>query len=185
MTLTAKTITTLFKDGIQFAHISQAKVWSQFGLQFIHVRFSVCLCQQLILQSSPHLERLWSGNNIAQLWTFGEYSIGITIDGVSTDNASRVMLAIDCWMGFLGVVSVRESYDDVIKWKHFLSHWLFVRGIHLSPVNSRHNGQWRRALIFFLIFALNKRPRKQSWGRRRFETPSRSLWRHCNVNGCW
>ena len=43
--------------------------------------------------------------------------------------------------------------DDVIKWKHFLSYWPFVRGIHLSPVNSPHKGQWRRALIFSLICA--------------------------------
>ena len=34
-------------------------------------------------------------------------------------------------------------YDDVIKWKHFPRYWPFVRGIHRSPVNSRHKGQWR------------------------------------------
>ena len=40
------------------------------------------------------------------------------------------------------------SHDDVIKWKHFLRYWPFVRGIHQSPVNSPHKGQWRRALMF-------------------------------------
>ena len=54
----------------------------------------------------------------------------------------------------------------------------FVRGIHRSPVNSRHKGQWRGDLMFSLICALNKRLSKQSW-RWRFETQSRSLWRHC------
>ena len=44
-----------------------------------------------------------------------------------------------------------EEHDDVIKWKHFLRHWPFVRGIHRSPVNSPHKGQWRRTLIFSLI----------------------------------
>ena len=29
-------------------------------------------------------------------------------------------------------------HDDVIKWKHFPRYWPFVRGIHLSPVNSPH-----------------------------------------------
>ena len=29
----------------------------------------------------------------------------------------------------------------------------FVRGLHGSPVNSLHNGQWRGALMFFLICA--------------------------------
>ena len=38
-------------------------------------------------------------------------------------------------------------YDDVIKWKHFPRNWLFVRGIHRSPVNSQHKGQWRGALM--------------------------------------
>ena len=43
------------------------------------------------------------------------------------------------------------SYDDVIKWKHFPRYWPFVRGIHRSPVNSPHKGQWRGALMFSLI----------------------------------
>ena len=41
-------------------------------------------------------------------------------------------------------------HDDVIKWKHFPHYWPFVRGIHRSPVNSPHKGQWRRALVFSL-----------------------------------
>ena len=42
-------------------------------------------------------------------------------------------------------------HDDVIKWKHFPRYWPFVRGIHQSPVNSPHKGQWRGALMFSLI----------------------------------
>ena len=42
-------------------------------------------------------------------------------------------------------------HDDVIKWKHFPHYWPFVRGIHRSPVNSPHKGQWRGALMFSLI----------------------------------
>ena len=42
-------------------------------------------------------------------------------------------------------------YDDVIKWKQFPRNWPFVRGIHRSPVNSPHKGQWREALMFSLI----------------------------------
>ena len=63
------------------------------------------------------------------------------------------------------------DHDDVIKCKHFPRYWPFVRGIHRSPVNSLHKGQWGGVLMF-----------KQSWGWR-FETPSRSLSRHCNVHG--
>ena len=71
------------------------------------------------------------------------------------------------------------TYGDVIKWKHFPCHWSFVRGIHRSPVHSPHKGQWRGALVFTLICALNKRLSNQSWGWW-FGTPSRSSWRHCN-----
>ena len=42
-------------------------------------------------------------------------------------------------------------HDDVIKWKHFPRHWPFVRGIHRSPVNSPHKGQWCGALMFSSI----------------------------------
>ena len=43
------------------------------------------------------------------------------------------------------------THDDVIKWKHFLRYWTFVREIHRSSVNSPHKGQWRGALIYSLI----------------------------------
>ena len=45
-----------------------------------------------------------------------------------------------------------------------------------------HKGQWRRALRFSLICALNKWLRKQSWDWW-FETPLHTLWRHCNGYG--
>ena len=46
-------------------------------------------------------------------------------------------------------------HDDVIKWKHFPRNWSFVRGIHRSPVNSPHKGQWRGALFFFICVWIN------------------------------
>ena len=47
--------------------------------------------------------------------------------------------------------SPRSSHDDVIKWKHSPRYWPLLRGIHRSPVNSPHKGQWRGALMFPLI----------------------------------
>ena len=44
-----------------------------------------------------------------------------------------------------------SNHDDVIKWNHFPHYWPFVWGIHRSPVNSPHKGQWRGALIVSLI----------------------------------
>ena len=62
--------------------------------------------------------------------------------GVSIANALEILQSYS-----------KPSYDDVIKWKHFPRYWPFVRGIDRSPVNSPHKGQWRRALMFSLIFA--------------------------------
>ena len=42
-------------------------------------------------------------------------------------------------------------HDDLTKWKHFPCYWFFVRGIHWSPVDAPHNGQWCRAVMFSLI----------------------------------
>ena len=53
-------------------------------------------------------------------------------------------------MSVLGLVIY---HDDVIKWKYFQRHCPFVRGIHQSPVDSPHKGQWRGALVFSLICA--------------------------------
>ena len=54
--------------------------------------------------------------------------------------------------GQLCLRHISTTHDDVIKWKHFPRYWPFVRGIHRSPVNSPHKGQWRGALIFSLIY---------------------------------
>ena len=58
--------------------------------------------------------------------------------------------------GFPSQRWVTRSFDvffdlRLIKWKHFPRCWVFVRGIHRSPLNSPHKGQWRRALMFSLI----------------------------------
>ena len=61
-----------------------------------------------------------------------------------------------CYIGKCLIHCTRLSaidHDDVIKWKHFPRYWPFVRGIHRSPVNSPHKGQWRGALMLSLICA--------------------------------
>ena len=52
---------------------------------------------------------------------------------------------------FGAVLESTCTQDDVIKWKHFPRYWPFVRGIHQSPMNSSHKGQWCGALISSLI----------------------------------
>ena len=50
-------------------------------------------------------------------------------------------------------IQSKKTHDDVIKWKHLPRYWHFVRGIHRSPANSPHKGQWRGALMFFFVCA--------------------------------
>ena len=54
---------------------------------------------------------------------------------------------------WLGCTPRLIKYNDVMKSKLFPRYWPFVQGIHRSPVNSPHKGQWRGALIFSLIWA--------------------------------
>ena len=82
-------------------------------------------------------------------------------------------------MSFHGRDTTRDDHDDVIKWKHFPRNWPLVQGIHRSPVNSPHKGQWRGALINLFDLRLNERLNKQWWGCW-FDTPSCPFWRHCN-----
>ena len=71
------------------------------------------------------------------------------------------------------------AHDDLIKWKHFPRYWLFVW--ENSPVTGEFPSQRTvtRGFDVFFDLRLNKRLSKQS-RRRWFETPSRSLRRHCN-----
>ena len=55
--------------------------------------------------------------------------------------------------GIIVFDNVSLPHDDVIKWKHFPRYWPFLRGIHRPPVNSPHKGQWRGAVMSFLICA--------------------------------
>ena len=82
-------------------------------------------------------------------------------DGLTCGVTDRSMSAES---GALTGDTIWSKHDEVVRWKHSPRYWPFVRVIHRSPVNFPHKGQWRRALMFSLICALNKRMSKQSWG---------------------
>ena len=71
-------------------------------------------------------------------------------------------------------------------WRHqmetFPCYWPFVWGIHRWPVNSPHKGQWRGALIFYLICVwTNVWVNNGDAGDLRSKS-SLLLWRRCNDN---
>ena len=62
------------------------------------------------------------------------------------------LIQLDSWGWFITLGELPPwLHDDVIEWKHFPLYWPFVWGIHRSPVNSSHKGQWRGALMLSLI----------------------------------
>ena len=71
------------------------------------------------------------------------------------------------------------TYDDVIIWTHLSA--LLALCERNSPVTGGFPSQWASNAEFlcFLWFAPEQTP-KQASRRRWFETPSCSLWRHCN-----
>ena len=73
-------------------------------------------------------------------------SWGITLSSLWDHPSSGYHIVYECW-------GLKAQHDYVFKWKHFLRYWPFLRGIHRSPVNSLHKGQWRRDLMFSLICA--------------------------------
>ena len=88
----------------------------------------------------------WLGST--QAWSGNSLQLYIPFGTECEDN--------HCFIGSSTHFMVYEHnilHDDVIKWKHFPCYWPLVRGIHWSPVNSPHKGQWRGALMFSLICA--------------------------------
>ena len=101
-----------------------------------------------------HFPRYWpfvGGNSPVT----GEFSAQRPVTrsfGVFFDLRLNKRLSKQSWSWWFETLSrPLRRQDDVIKWKHFPRYWPFVRGIHWSPVNSPHKGQWRGALMFSLI----------------------------------
>ena len=73
-------------------------------------------------------------------------------------------------------------------WRHqmetFSALLAICAGIHRSPVNSPHKASDAELWCFLWSAPEKKRLGKQWWGWW-FETPSRPLWRHCNVNNIY
>ena len=70
-------------------------------------------------------------------------------------------------------------HNDVIQWKNIPRYWPFVRVMHRCHRWFPSQRPVTRSFDGFYDVHLNKRMIKQSICRW-FETPWRSLWRHCN-----
>ena len=89
-------------------------------------------------------------------WSLFTYSLVSIVCRVNTNNHQQKTNCFPLHLTTSGrwtCPTNRVWHDDVIKWKYFPRYWPFVRGIHQSPVNSPHKGQWHGALMFSMICA--------------------------------
>ena len=106
------------------------------------------LCTQKVKRRHSNVTTTWLYRDLMKHCSksaFAFLSIRSSLDIIY----SRVFWNLNKMVGVLQVI----FHDNVIKWKHFPRYWPFVQGIHWSPVNSPHKGQWREALMFSLICA--------------------------------
>ena len=130
-----------------------------------------------------HLEWGVEGRELRALsQILSDESLSYSLKHISTGEHSLHI----SWGALISYIYISCFHDDVIKWKHVPRHWLLCgeftgdcweftghRWILLTQTSDAE-------LWFFFYLRLNRQLSKQS-RRRWFETPSRSLWLHCNV----
>ena len=100
--------------------------------------------------SNTEIDSIWWDHHVQYV------SNGVTAVLKSKPSTCDIMGLI---LSYVAVIVIKKQlicrlHDDVIKWKHFSRYWPFVRGIHRSPVNSSHKGQWRGTLMVSSIRTL-------------------------------
>ena len=72
------------------------------------------------------------------------------------DSVAVVMVVASSWQGWGGIWLIADICMMTSSDRMLPRNWPFVRGIHRSPVDFPHKGQWRRALVYSLICAWTK-----------------------------
>ena len=87
---------------------------------------------------------------------------------------------IETWCLYISISSAGYIHDDVIKRKHFLHYWHFVRGIHQWPMDFPQQCQWHGAMMFSLICAWTN-----GWANNWDAGDLRCHWAHYDVTVMW
>ena len=107
-----------------------------------HLETCMCpACLQLIAVTSPKVP---CNNRTSQITLQRNSLTNVAVVYAEKETNSLCQLSMGCLFN-------KTEHDDVMKWKHFPRYWPLLRGIHRSPVNSPHKGQWRGALMFSLM----------------------------------
>ena len=100
-------------------------------------------------------------------------------------NFPHKILGSHCWR-FVRETHHSQKASNVAWWRHQMK--TFSALLALCRRNSPVTGEFptqrpvTRSFDVFFDLRLDKRLSKQSWGWW-FETPSRPIWRHCNIHG--
>ena len=136
-------------DPIISPYLKDQRIWFHVKPECCHPpSFKWCECDAYMI-SSLYLCR-WVSDAMNEPWR-----IWVNRLQESTGNYNKIRCifhGIYCIFFSFWAVNM-TYYDNIIKWKHFLHYWACVQGIHQSPVNSAHKGQWHGALMFSLICA--------------------------------
>ena len=124
---------------IEYRYITYLPWWKN---EILPIQRRFCSYQLGLLWRRLNLPQKWRGNLKVFSVLFPPSVWNVNISGGSIEwrhhHWYHMYYTITC-------------HGDVIKWKHFPRYWPFVRGIHRSPANFPHKGQWRGTLMFCLI----------------------------------
>ena len=120
------------------------------------------------------------GTNFSEIW-IGIQTFSLKKIRLKMSSAKRRPFCLG-----LNVLNLNRRHGISLRWCYWLSmplddQWWRHQMEIFWPVNSPHKWPVTRSFDVFFDLRLNKRLSKQSWGWW-FETLSRPLWRHCNVN---
>ena len=116
--------------------------------------YETAVKQSRSLQNLRVLSIVYSVNKLTRMnpapdLAWDKYIITTYIELTKAGCILQICIGVAFSLGSLSLLCL----DDVIKWKYFPRNWPLVRGIQRLPVNSPHKDQWRRALMFSLIYA--------------------------------
>ena len=150
------------------------RLWTETGIfQMSYVLLNrLCKYIQLIWGSNRtfKLNRILNWLNFIEMGSFWSVSLYIYIYNI-TPNESDAEIVDSIYRGFYMMASS--------KWKHFTRYWPFVRGIQRHrwiPLTKASDVE-----LWCFLWSPPEQTVKQKSRCWWFETPSCSLWRHCNV----
>ena len=125
--------------------LTQKQIAVKFESKYNNLHHKCCL------KNNSHFVHAWI-SSLVNLRNHSVYAPSHWETALHCNVISHWLRPYSEWFLKSSICKFHTFHDDIIKWKHFLRYWPFVRGIHPSSVNSRpHKGQWHRALMFSWI----------------------------------